>query len=324
VFAHVPFLLGLLAISPAASPRLDVPELISRLGSNEPVSWSAMDELARRGEVAVPALLDVLANRHPAPSAQARTLARNQTATTLGRMGPPAAAAAPALLACLEDDGEDESVRWAAAYALGSIGTKPREVVPALVRVLDRARARPSSLSGYAAVALADLARLHPRSHPALRRELRRLHEIHDAQDGDASLAAVFRILEPPSPSRLREEAAIAEAVLGDWIQRASADLCIMVEAGEAGPVRLSDPRVVRDVRQCPKRESLPEDAPLDPSSPRFVWLSVGQIDWLASDRVRTGTQACGGFDPCGATAYEVRLSEGHWVVASTRAFPGM
>ena len=59
---------------------------------------------------------------------------RRSAADALGKIGPPAAEAVPALAAALHDP--DEDVRRSAADALGKIGPAAAEAVPALAAAL--------------------------------------------------------------------------------------------------------------------------------------------------------------------------------------------
>ena len=61
--------------------------------------------------------------------------ARGHAARTLGRFGPLAAEAVPALVAALED--ESPVVRGAAIIALGKIGPKAKAAIPALTAIQD-------------------------------------------------------------------------------------------------------------------------------------------------------------------------------------------
>src|SRR5262245_51328408 len=63
--------------------------------------------------------------RHPEPRQ------RRQAAYALGRIGPPAQDAVPALIAALRDG--DSEVRWQVTQALGRIGPAARAAVPALL-----------------------------------------------------------------------------------------------------------------------------------------------------------------------------------------------
>jgi HEAT repeat protein len=58
------------------------------------------------------------------------------SAEGLGRMGPAAEAAIPALIGALKDT--DSGVRWDAAVALGCIGPKAWEAIPALIELLNK------------------------------------------------------------------------------------------------------------------------------------------------------------------------------------------
>ncbi|HET6884208.1 MAG TPA: HEAT repeat domain-containing protein [Pirellulales bacterium] len=87
---------------------------------------TAADALARIGEAAVPALIDILHDDDPSIRAQA--------ARALARMGPKAAPAVSELIVVLNDP--DSEVRRGAARALGQIGPDAEDAVPALIKAL--------------------------------------------------------------------------------------------------------------------------------------------------------------------------------------------
>ena len=69
---------------------------------------------------------------------------KRQAADGLGRMGPAAEAAVPALVRCLKDT--DVMVRVDAAVALGCIGPKAKEAIPALLEMLKTQKQFPKSI----------------------------------------------------------------------------------------------------------------------------------------------------------------------------------
>ena len=74
--------------------------------------------------------LDVTVPKLAGALGQGGVFERVHTARTLGRFGPLAAEAVPALIAALEDD--SQVMRGAVIVALGRIGPKARPAVPAL------------------------------------------------------------------------------------------------------------------------------------------------------------------------------------------------
>ena len=127
--AAVPALLCVLSLAACGdrSSGPDLPALVADLKSpDEEKSGQARLELISLGEVAVPALVDLLETGEP----RDRILA----ATTFWGMGARAASAAPTLASALEDS--DPELRVACAMALENMGPAAREAVPALVRAL--------------------------------------------------------------------------------------------------------------------------------------------------------------------------------------------
>jgi HEAT repeat protein len=110
----------------------DLPALIADLKSpDEKKSGAARLELISLGEVATPALADLLESGSP----EERILA----ATTIWGMGSRAATAVPALSVALADP--DPELRVTVAMALENMGPAARDAVPALVNALqDRER----------------------------------------------------------------------------------------------------------------------------------------------------------------------------------------
>jgi HEAT repeat protein len=127
-----------------ANPELAVPRLIERFVKAGCAHRTEMgtiifnsgpeDALVRIGEPAVPALLEVLQG----PNREMRVCA----AAALGRIGPAARQAAPALIRAVESpvrDGLAELLRRRAVVALGQIGPDAGAIVPTLNRMLDEA-----------------------------------------------------------------------------------------------------------------------------------------------------------------------------------------
>jgi len=124
-------LLSVLSLALAAcAPRPatpDLPALIADLTSgDEKRSGDARLELISLGEVAVPALVDLLQSGEP----QERVIA----ATTFWGMGARAPSAAPELAAALAD--ADPELRVTCAMALENMGPVARDAVPALALAL--------------------------------------------------------------------------------------------------------------------------------------------------------------------------------------------
>lgn len=148
-------------IGPPAKPAF--PMLLVALTDNDPhvrsVAAAAIPEVDTPAASAVPALQALLATDAGRTAARALSKykgdaspaigdlvkmlrdasldseTRWNAARTLGKIGPPAKAAIPELVAHLHD--QAESIREHAAEALGDIGPDSAEAVPALVEVLD-------------------------------------------------------------------------------------------------------------------------------------------------------------------------------------------
>ena len=133
------------------------PALVKALGSRFTDVWqTASFLLGRIGRPAIPPLLDALADRW-------QDTRQAVVARTLGRIGPAAAAAVPALADELTS--EHAHVREAAAEALAQIGPAAEPAVPALVRLLTD---RPPASRQAAALALAKVGRSAPATVVAL------------------------------------------------------------------------------------------------------------------------------------------------------------
>jgi HEAT repeat protein len=161
----------------------DLPGLIADLKSSDAKkSGEARLELISLGEVAAPALIDLLQNGSPADKVLA--------ATTIWGMGARAASAAPALATALGDP--DPELRVTAAMALENMGPAAAEAVPALTKALhDRERpVRQAAVKALGAMGPAASAAL-----PTLEREIEReswpeaeeaVRRIHGADDAPA------------------------------------------------------------------------------------------------------------------------------------------
>jgi HEAT repeat protein/beta-glucanase (GH16 family) len=121
---------------------------------------SALADMRCEAGPAVPALIKLLkdessAARQDAANPRGRRqhrerewTARGAAALALGAIGPPAAAAVPALTELLKDEVAD--VRCSAAWGLGGIGPRAKPAVPALIELLGS----DEQLQGFAARAL--------------------------------------------------------------------------------------------------------------------------------------------------------------------------
>lgn len=114
-------------------PDAGVPALIKLIGEDrQPVPLRALSEYRSAAHPALTLLAEILANR------ELDEETRWNAARTIGKVGPTATAAIPALVAALQD--EAATVREHAAEALGDIGPNAGEAVGALASVLtDRA-----------------------------------------------------------------------------------------------------------------------------------------------------------------------------------------
>ena len=88
----------------------------------------ANHEAAKAAEIAVPALIDALADED--------AYVRQNAALSLGACGRLAGDSVPALIRTLKD--EDEAVRIRAAEALGRIGTNAKAAIPSLLEYIER------------------------------------------------------------------------------------------------------------------------------------------------------------------------------------------
>ncbi len=109
-----------LGIEPASTaiPRLTELLLLDMVPGARDTVWLAADALVRIGEKAIPTLVDLLYSD--------RVEARARGATVLGRIGPPAEVAVERLEELLFDEGEDDTVRREAYWAITHItGVEP-------------------------------------------------------------------------------------------------------------------------------------------------------------------------------------------------------
>ena len=120
----------------------------------------------RRPQLSVPALIKTLRAKR-APNKVYVYAARKEAAKTLGRIGPAAESAVPALIEVLQDESPGTVlVHEAAVTALGDIGQPAELVVPALIQALQR-----TDLAfnwTVAEQAVRALGRLGSRSEPAI------------------------------------------------------------------------------------------------------------------------------------------------------------
>lgn len=197
-----------------------VPALVKALGSKFTEVWQlASFLLGRIGKPAVPDLIDALADR-------CQESRQSVVARTLGRIGPAAAEAVPALVHELTS--ENANVRQAAAEGLGQIGPPAEPAVPALIQLLtDRL---PDSRQA-AAAALARVGRADPAAIPPLIQLLPdRADEVREA--AVAALAAFGPDAVPPLIELLKaldgkamEEWLRVKVQALDWSCRATAQL---------------------------------------------------------------------------------------------------
>ncbi len=114
--------------------RTAVPQLDEALGDKD-LRYAAADALGRIGsssKPAIPSLLKILANK------MEDSFDRTVAASALGKIGLDANKAVPVLKECLED--QDFHVRVEAAYSLWEINQNPRDVMPALIEILNNDR----------------------------------------------------------------------------------------------------------------------------------------------------------------------------------------
>lgn len=140
-----------------AAAKEAIPALIEAL-KEKSESPGAMIALKGIGEVAIPALIEALKHKN-------QTVRRN-AAQTLGRIGPEAKEAIPALVIALRDKSNNEDVRRDAACSLGNIGPETTDVVPALISALND---QSSSVRCDAAWALGKIGPAAKEAIPALK-----------------------------------------------------------------------------------------------------------------------------------------------------------
>jgi HEAT repeat protein len=197
-----------------------VPALVKALGSRFTEVWQlASFLLGRIGKPAVPTLIDALADRW-------QDTRQVVVARSLGRIGPAAAEAVPAL--AHELTGEHAHVRQAAAEALGQIGPAAEPAVPGLIQLLtDRL---PASRQA-AAVALARVGRADPAAIPPLIQLLPdRSDEVREAAVGALAgfgpdaVAPLIELLQALDSKSMEEWLRVRVQHL-DWSCRAAARL---------------------------------------------------------------------------------------------------
>jgi HEAT repeat protein len=197
-----------------------VPALVKALGSKFTEVWQlASFLLGRIGKPAVPALIDALADRW-------QESRQSVVARTLGRIGPAAAEAVPAL--AHELTSENANVRQAAAEGLGQIGPPAEPAVPALIQLLtDRL---PDSRQA-AAVALARVGKSDPAAIPPLIQLLPdRSDEVRDgavealAKFGPDAVPHLIELLQTLDGKAMEEWLRVKVQAL-DWSCRAAGQL---------------------------------------------------------------------------------------------------
>ncbi len=191
---------------------------------------------------------------------------RENAATALGKIGPPAAGAVPALIESLSD--RYVSVRLAAVHALSRMGPA-KTAVPALAKLLE---AGPATFDVDLAVAATQtLARLGPDAQAAVE-PLRRLLAVRDAD---------FKRRWPDRPGatlQLREAAAAALADVHDPSGTGRVIALLMSQKS----FNLADPRRDLDVPDLERRLQLLGRAMKDPAVDTRV-LALEMIGQLVS-----------------------------------------
>jgi HEAT repeat protein len=128
-----PWLAALAAVIPCkmlSQTSGDIPSLIQKLHDHaEEVRESAADALAKTSPPAVPAMINVLNDRDPSGNL------RGYAAYILGKIGPGAQVAVPALIHALLQDPQPD-VRSLVARSLAEIGPGAQAALPALIRAL--------------------------------------------------------------------------------------------------------------------------------------------------------------------------------------------
>jgi HEAT repeat protein len=196
--------------------------LVAGLGDEDIPTSTLSDLLDRVGPAAVPTLTRALAS----PSLRARDLA----AVHLGRLGPAAKEAVPALVKALEDT--DSFISRRARAALGAIGpVAAREAVPALARLLKKFGAKDEAVQA--------LGRLGPDAVPALLEATKdnKSPETVEAlgaigPGAKAAVPALVTLLTDPD-TFLRRAAAGALANIGPDAHEASSALVTALKDGD-------------------------------------------------------------------------------------------
>jgi HEAT repeat protein len=147
-------------IGPNASSA--IPALTSALkDEKKEMIEAAVTALGKMGPAAVPALADAFKGSSFSKTAKAKgnnqprmeseqAFLRRRAAEALGRLGPEAKAAVPALISALNDP----AARIDAALALGEIGPAARSAIPALTSIADEKKPKDKALKKAAADAL--------------------------------------------------------------------------------------------------------------------------------------------------------------------------
>lgn len=307
-----------LAAGQDAPPQLgEVPELIAQLkASYDSRSSNAAHRLARLGAPAVPALVEVLRDRTLGSLDGVRQPARSQAALALKHIGPPAREAVTTLLAIVRDASEDEGVRMASAAALGSIGERAGEVVPALVALLE---GPPSSAGIYALGGLGDLAQRGGEARQAVAAALPALY-FADWRYGESgafpsAFAAIYREVEAPSAAQLEHDDDLRAAALRDRLRALDLPWCLSPSVPDAVVARLADLGVSRERDDC-MRVVIERQPRRHEGAPWFWMVSVDRVTWRSNHRAQVTTSANGGFIP---SSVEVHVLErgpaGWWVV---------
>ncbi len=155
---------GLLALPPA--PELAVPIWEKAFKDmNEETAGNALTAVASLGAAAVPRLIEGLKHEQ----------LRIPLAEALGRIGPAAAPAAPALAKLMTD--KSAPVVMAAATALAAIGPDAKAAVPQLVAALDSSGDQPAEAAPAAAFALGRIGTASADAVPALQKLLQSKNE---------------------------------------------------------------------------------------------------------------------------------------------------
>ncbi len=263
-FRHDPAVIALGRIGPAAAPAVPllIPGYLAE-GCNlaKQGNFGGGDggmpgqALIGIGAPAVPALIDVLTG----PNTGMRACA----AMHLGKIGPAAKAAVPALVRSLRaeqpvpEDAEAAALRYWAVIALGGIGPAAREAVPALnslldsddwelVKALDRIGAPPVTkltelyLRGDGCFSLA---RLGPKARGAVPAIRKALNDRRPEVRVEAAMAMIS--IDPPAPEAVRvltaalesgqEEAYNAPDALGRLGPAAGSALPVLIGLVEKG-----------------------------------------------------------------------------------------